>query len=68
MAYNRHNQQKRVNYVMEKYNELKERDVPDTRILKRLAADYKIFISYRTLMYYKGLKPSEYRQPTLFAI
>ncbi|MFD2874053.1 hypothetical protein ACFS5N_16340 [Mucilaginibacter ximonensis] len=67
MAYNRSNQQKRVNYVMNKYNELKESDVPDTRILKRLA-EYNIFISYRTLMNYKGMKPSEYKQPTLFPV
>jgi len=68
MAYNRHNQQKRVNHVMEKYKALKESDVPDTRVLKRLANDHNIHISYRTLMNYKGMKPSEYKQPTLFEV
>lgn len=53
---------------MDKYSELKERDVPDTRIVKRLAEHYNIFISYRTLMNYKGMKPSEYKQPTLFPV
>lgn len=66
MAYNRHNQQKRVNHVMEKYKLLKESDVPDTKVIKRLRIEHNIFISYRTLMNYKGMKPSAYGQATLF--
>lgn len=66
MAYNRHNQQKKVNHILGKYAEEKEADVPDTRVLKRLADRHNIFISYRTLMNYKGMKPSEYKQASLF--
>lgn len=67
MAYNRANQQKRINYILSIYKAAKEADKPDTFIVRHVFPKYNIFISYRTLMYYKGLKPSEYKQPTLFA-
>ncbi|WP_370997436.1 hypothetical protein [Mucilaginibacter sp. RCC_168] len=49
----------RVAHVLEVYNSIKERDIPDTRVLTILKRDHNILISYRTLMNYKGKKPSE---------
>lgn len=51
------------------YNEAKERDIPDTRILANVFPKYGIFISYRQWMYIKAMKPSEYssNQLELFA-
>ncbi|MEZ2337675.1 hypothetical protein AB6735_18660 [Mucilaginibacter sp. RCC_168] len=59
MAYNSNNHKMRVAHVLEVYNSIKERDIPDTRVLTILKRDHNILISYRTLMNYKGKKPSE---------
>lgn len=50
---------------MQVYREAKERDVPDTRILRTVFPENKIYISYRQWMNIKGMKPSEYQQNQL---
>ncbi|MBD1394275.1 hypothetical protein [Mucilaginibacter glaciei] len=69
MAYNNKNHLKHVAHVLSVYKELKEADIPDTRIVKKRLPERNIHISYRTLMYYKGMKPSELNpeQLNLFA-
>jgi len=59
MAYNRNNYAKRVHYIREVYSKAKERDIPDTRILKHIFPSHGIHISYRQWMNIKGLKPSD---------
>jgi hypothetical protein len=44
------------------YTAAKERDIPDTRILRSEFPKHGIFISYRQWMNLKGLKPSEYKE------
>ncbi|MEO7212643.1 hypothetical protein [Mucilaginibacter sp.] len=70
MAYNSNNHKRRVAQILEVYNGLKESDVPDTRIVAKKLPEKGIHISYRTLMNYKGMKPSELQteQLNLFAI
>lgn len=60
MAYNRTNYNKRVQYIIQVYNKAKERDIPDTRILKSVFPNHGIYISYRQWMNIKAMKPSEY--------
>ena len=60
MAYNRKNYNKRVQYIVKVYQEAKERDVPDTRILRSIFPKHGIYISYRQWMNIKAMKPSEY--------
>ena len=69
MAYNSRNYHKRIRFMVQIYNEAKERDIPDTRILANVFPKYGIFISYRQWMYIKAMKPSEYsrNQLELFA-
>lgn len=55
----------RVAHVLEVYKSIKERDIPDTRIVGTLWREHNIRISYRTLMYYKSKKPSELQTPQL---
>jgi len=66
MAYNRANKQKGINYIMSVYQKVKESDIPDTFIVAHIFPKHNIYISYRTFMGYKGLKPSQYEQPSLF--
>lgn len=66
MAYNRTNYLKTVNYIVDIYNKAKERDKPDTQILRYVFPQHGIYISYRQWMNIKSMKPSEYRQATLF--
>ncbi|RQO78096.1 hypothetical protein DBR40_09100 [Pedobacter sp. KBW01] len=61
MAYNRNNHLKRVESVVNLYHQVKEQDVPDTYILRVVFPKHNIFISRRTWVNYKGMKPSEYR-------
>lgn len=60
MAYNRNNYSRRVQYIREVYSKAKERDIPDTRILKHVFPTHGIYLSYRQWMNIKGMKPSEY--------
>jgi hypothetical protein len=66
MAYNRNNYLKHVASLIALYNSVKESDKPDTFIVKNIFPKHDIFISYSKWMKIKGLKPSEYQQPTLF--
>jgi hypothetical protein len=69
MAYNNKNHLKRVALILEVYNEVKESDIPDTRIVAKKFPERGINISYRTLMNYKNMKSSEFStdQLNLFA-
>lgn len=62
MAYNRKNYNKRVRYIIEVYQQAKERDIPDTRILRFVFPSHGIHISYRQWMNIKAMKPSEYNE------
>ncbi|SUJ26431.1 Uncharacterised protein [Sphingobacterium spiritivorum] len=67
MAYNRNNHLKKVASIIDLYNQVKEPDIPDTYILRVVFPKYNIFISRRTWVGYKGMKPSEYKaQLSLF--
>lgn len=68
MAYNRSNKQKEINHIINVYQQVKQPDIPDTFILRNIFPKHNIFISLRTWVNYKGLKPSEYKQPTLFEV
>lgn len=76
MAYNRKNYVLNVQRIVAVYNQLKELDKPDTRIVSKEFPKYGIFISYRRWMYIKAMKPSEYasevfvdpNQMSLFAV
>jgi hypothetical protein len=59
MAYNPRNKLKQYKRIIAVYNEVKEEDIPDTYIVKHLFPKYNIYISYRTWVSIKGLKPSE---------
>lgn len=66
MAYNRDNYLKRINSIIGVYNEYKESDIPDTRIVAKHFPKHGIFISYRSWMYIKNMKKTVIAQPTLF--
>lgn len=65
MAYNRKNYVLNVQRIVAIYNQLKELDKPDTRIVLHEFPKYGIYISYRQWMNIKGMKPSEYAQNQL---
>lgn len=65
MAYHRRNYLRRVDYIMKVYNSVKERDVPDTYIIRVIFPKHGIFIGYAQWMNIKGMKPSEYKQNQL---
>lgn len=71
MAYNRANHQKNVEMIIRLYLRVKEHDVPDTHIVRYIFPKHGVFISYRTLMYYKRSKLSrtvgDHVQLNLFA-
>jgi len=60
---------KRIQFIVKVYQEAKERDIPDTRILQHVFPRHGIYISYRQWMRIKSMKPSEYsgNQLMLFA-
>lgn len=62
MAYNRTNYLRSVNHMVTIYNSVKERDKPDTQIIKNVFPKHGIYISYRQWMNIKSMKPSEYKQ------
>ncbi|ADY51530.1 hypothetical protein Pedsa_0958 [Pseudopedobacter saltans DSM 12145] len=67
MAYHRTNYLKKVSHIMAVYQEVKEPDIPDTKIVAKVFPKHNIYISYRQWMNLKGLKPSEYKnQLSLF--
>jgi len=69
MAYNSNNHKKKVARILAVYSSIKEADIPDTRIVAKKLPEHDIHISYRTLMNYKNIKPSELvtNQLNLFA-
>lgn len=60
MTYNKKNYLKNIRFILSVYKAIKERDIPDTYILRHEFPKYGIFISYRTWMNIKksGLKPN----------
>jgi hypothetical protein len=69
MAYNRQNYVKRAKYIISVYNQYKQSDVPDTRILNNYFPKHNIFISYRQWMNIKGMvfpKEENHQQLSLF--
>lgn len=68
MAYNSRNYHRKVHFIVQVYNEAKERDIPDTKILRTVFPKHGIFMSYRQWMNIKAMKPSDYAtgQLTLF--
>lgn len=67
MAYTRENHLRQVQYMMSVYKQVKEADIPDTRIVSKIFPRYNIFISYRQWMNIKGMKPSEYNGQLSFS-
>jgi len=68
MAYTRTNHLKKVASIIDLYNQVKEPDIPDTYILRVIFPKHNIFISRRTWVGYKGMKPSEYNQQMKLAL
>lgn len=54
MAYNRNNYKKFSEYVWCIYESVKERDVPDTYIVRHVFPKHHIYISYRKWMTIKN--------------
>ena len=65
MAYNPRNKLREFRRIIAIYNQVKQDDIPDTRIVSQIFPKHGIFISYRKWVYIKGMKPSEmqYEQP-----
>jgi len=59
MAYNSKNKKAQYRYIIELYKSVKQEDIPDTRIVRHHFPEKGIFISYRTLMSIKAMKPSD---------
>ena len=59
MAYNQRNKLKQYQRIIDIYNEIKQPDIPDTQIISKELPKHNVFISYRTWMSIKGMKPSE---------
>lgn len=69
MAYNRRNYLARIRHIVEVYNQYKNPDVPDTRIVSNYFPRHGIFISYRTWMNIKGVNfAKETPQLSLFEL
>jgi hypothetical protein len=56
MAYNKTNYYKRARFIISVYNDAKNDDVPDTKIVSKVFPKYGIDISYRQWMNIKGAK------------
>ena len=56
MAYNKTNYYKRARFIIATYNEHKNEDVPDTKIVASIFPKHGINISYRQWMNLKGAK------------
>lgn len=54
MAYNKNNYFKRLRYIIQIYNQYKNEDVPDTKIVHKIMPNHGINISYRQWMNIKG--------------
>jgi len=65
MAYTPRNKLKKFKYIIDVYNQVKQEDIPDTRIVANIFPKYGIFISRATWVKIKGMKPSELSQPQL---
>jgi hypothetical protein len=59
MAYNNNNKNAQRRYILEVYNRIKQDDIPDTQIVRHKFKEHGIFISRRTWVTLKGMKPSE---------
>lgn len=69
MAYNRRNYLKRARFIVSVYQQYKQEDVPDTRIVRHFFPKHDIFISYRQWMNIKGMvipKEETQKQLSLF--
>lgn len=70
MAYNNRNRLLKIEHIIDVYNRVKNEDVPDTKIVRSIFPQHKIYISYRLWMQIKNMKPSERapRQMELFPV
>ena len=59
MAYNQSNKLRQFQHIVSLYNEMKQADIPDTYIVRVEFPKRGIFISRRTWVKIKGMKPSE---------
>lgn len=59
MAYNSNNKNAQRRYIIEVYNGIKQEDIPDTEIVRNHFKKHGIFISRRTWVTIKGMKPSQ---------
>ena len=69
MAYNNKNYIKRARFIISVYNEVKNPDIPDTKIVNRIFPKHGINVSYRQWMNIKGmvfLKAENEEQLSLF--
>jgi hypothetical protein len=53
MAYNQENKVKHFEHILEVYKQVKQEDIMDTFIVRRVFPKHNIFISYRKFMYIK---------------
>lgn len=56
MCYNKKNYHKRLRFIIQVYNEHKNPDIPDTKIVAKIMPNHGINISYRQWMNIKGAK------------
>jgi hypothetical protein len=63
MAYNSKNKNRERRHIIEVYNKYKQEDIPDTYIVRHKFKEHGIFISLRTWVSIKGMKPSELAEP-----
>lgn len=59
MAYHNRNRLKKIEHIIQVYNEVKTPDIPDTRIISQVFPKHHIYISYRQWMMIKNMKFSE---------
>lgn len=59
MAYNSNNKKAERRRIIEVYNSIKQEDIPDTHIVRHKFKEFGIFISRRTWVSIKGMKPSD---------
>lgn len=59
------NKKRQYRRMFEVYNESKQLDIPDTRIVQHVFPKHHIYISYVQWMRIKGLKPSDVQETQL---
>lgn len=62
MSYNKKQYNKRILSILNVYYANKDEDTPDTFIVKKIFPKHNIFMSYRTWLNIKRMKPSQLNQ------